>query len=126
MSADEYWRDDALCARGWVDPEIFFPPPRDRAQEAKEVCRRCEVAEECLAWALKHRQHFGVWGGKSERERQKIRRDRPASAQLLCRNGHDLNVVGTDRYDNCVRCNRDRSSRYDRKRRSGWERAKSL
>src|SRR3712207_8399842 len=32
-------------------------------EEAKQVCRRCEVREQCLAWALEAGQDHRVWGG---------------------------------------------------------------
>lgn len=39
------------------DPELFFPigntgPALLQIEEAKKVCRRCTVREQCLAWAL--------------------------------------------------------------------------
>ncbi|RAE30272.1 WhiB family transcriptional regulator, partial [Burkholderia multivorans] len=43
-------------------------------EEAKTVCRRCEVAETCLQWALESGQDAGVWGGLSEDERRALKR----------------------------------------------------
>ena len=45
-------------------------------REAKEVCRGCVVREECLEYALANGEKFGIWGGMSERERRRIRRQR--------------------------------------------------
>jgi WhiB family redox-sensing transcriptional regulator len=40
---------------------------------AKTVCARCEVAGECLAFALAAWQPYGVWGGTSPEERVRLR-----------------------------------------------------
>jgi len=41
---------------------------------AKLVCRRCEVQGACLEFALATNQDSGVWGGTSEEERRKLRK----------------------------------------------------
>ena len=66
------WTTDALCAQ--VDPELWFPEKGDQAREAKRLCAGCDVRVECLAYALAHRERFGVWGGTTERERRRMRR----------------------------------------------------
>jgi WhiB family redox-sensing transcriptional regulator len=66
------WMADGLCAQ--VDPELFFPEAGAPNREAKAVCAGCEVRSECLAYALAHRERFGVWGGTTERERRRMRR----------------------------------------------------
>ena len=40
------------------------------------MCRSCEVRVECLEYALSHAEKFGIWGGLSERERRRVRRQR--------------------------------------------------
>ncbi|AOT26042.1 WhiB family transcription factor [Mycobacterium phage Kersh] len=64
------WRDLARCAE--VDPEVFFPEKGGSAKPAKRICSRCEVADECLEWALANRENYGVFGGLSERERRPL------------------------------------------------------
>lgn len=71
------WRHTALCRD--EDPELFFPigttgPAAVQVEEAKVVCRRCTVVEDCLSWALETGQDAGVWGGASEDERRVLRR----------------------------------------------------
>ncbi len=71
------WRDRSACLD--EDPELFFPigntgPAILQIEEAKQVCRRCEVREQCLAWALEAGQDHGVWGGLSEDERRALKR----------------------------------------------------
>lgn len=71
---DKSWQDYANCLG--VDPDLFFPERGASTREAKEVCRGCTVSHECLEYALLNGEKFGIWGGKSERERRRIRRQR--------------------------------------------------
>jgi WhiB family transcriptional regulator, redox-sensing transcriptional regulator len=72
------WRQKGAC-RG-LDPEIFYPASDDDAATAKAVCDTCVVREACLEYALSNREHDGVWGGATERERRRIVRQRRKSA----------------------------------------------
>lgn len=56
-----------------LDANMFFPERGDSTREAKRVCAGCKVRAECLAYALKHGERCGIWGGKSERERRLMR-----------------------------------------------------
>lgn len=67
------WQSDALCAQ--TDPESFFPEKGGSTREAKRICESCEVRSECLEYALENDERFGIWGGLSERERRKLRRE---------------------------------------------------
>jgi WhiB family redox-sensing transcriptional regulator len=71
-AGEQSWQDRALCAQ--TDPEAFFPEKGGSTREAKRVCRSCEVRTECLEYALEHDERFGIWGGLSERERRRLRR----------------------------------------------------
>jgi len=72
------WRFDAACLD--EDPELFFPVGSsgiaavEQIEEAKAVCRRCDVVETCLRWALDTGQDAGVWGNLSEDERRALKR----------------------------------------------------
>lgn len=79
----EGWQLLANCLG--VDPDLFFPERGASTKEAKSVCQGCVVREECLEYALANGEKFGIWGGLSERERRRIRRQRAlarAAAQL--------------------------------------------
>jgi WhiB family redox-sensing transcriptional regulator len=67
------WREHGLCAQ--TDPDAFFPQKGGSSRDAKRVCDRCEVRDECLTYAIEHDERFGIWGGASERERRQIRRE---------------------------------------------------
>ena len=72
------WEAFALCAQ--VDPEMFFPDKGQSSAPAKRVCMGCEVRIECLEDALQKGERYGVRGGKSERQRRKIKSDRRRAA----------------------------------------------
>lgn len=69
---DIEWQELALCSQ--TDPEAFFPGKGLSTQEAKQVCSSCDVKDECLIYALKGDERFGIWGGTSERERRLLKR----------------------------------------------------
>lgn len=71
------WRHQAICRD--TDPEVFFPigttgPALTQVEQAKVVCRRCPVVQDCLTWALETGQDSGVWGGTGEDERRLLAR----------------------------------------------------
>ncbi|WP_280891409.1 WhiB family transcriptional regulator [Streptomyces sp. LBL] len=72
------WCERAACL--YVeDPDLFFPighsgPNLEQIEEAKAICRRCPVMEQCLNWAVRVEQMEGIWGGTTESERRAIRR----------------------------------------------------
>jgi WhiB family redox-sensing transcriptional regulator len=68
------WQENANCMG--VDPDLFFPERGASTREAKAVCAGCEVRVECLEYALANGEKFGIWGGLSERERRRLRRQR--------------------------------------------------
>lgn len=75
------WQERANCLG--VDPDLFFPERGASTREAKGVCRGCEVRVECLEYALDHGEKFGIWGGLSERERRRVRRQRALERRRL-------------------------------------------
>ncbi|WP_051343368.1 WhiB family transcriptional regulator [Pseudonocardia spinosispora] len=74
MGADAAWATSANCRGG--DPERLFVTGAAQ-REARKICRGCPVLTQCLAKALDEQLEFGVWGGKTERERRAILKQRP-------------------------------------------------
>lgn len=78
MAENIDWRYRAECRN--EDPELFFPisgnsgPALRQLEEARAVCNRCPVIDECLRWALATGQDAGVWGGMSEADRRALKR----------------------------------------------------
>jgi WhiB family redox-sensing transcriptional regulator len=79
-TAARAWAELAAC-RG-LDPGIFYPASDEEAEAAKAVCLQCPVQEVCLEHAITRREHNGVWGGATERERQRIIRRRRRQRSL--------------------------------------------
>ena len=65
---------DAKCVG--ENQDLFFPERGSSTVKAKAICNECPVQEECLEFAVVRKERFGIWGGKSERERRAIRRER--------------------------------------------------
>ena len=77
MAAQWAWQLLGSC-RG-LDSALFFHPDGERGPArahreavAKEVCARCPVMGQCSAHALGAHEPYGVWGGLSESDRQRI------------------------------------------------------
>jgi len=73
-SLDYLWEAEAKC-RG-ANPGMFFPERGASTRAAKQVCSDCKVRAQCLESALEYNEKFGIWGGLSERERRRVRRER--------------------------------------------------
>lgn len=68
------WQERGLCRQ--TDPGLFFPLLGEGVREAKEICRGCEVKDDCLQDALERDEKYGVWGGYSTSEREQIKQKR--------------------------------------------------
>lgn len=72
---DISWMDRAICHG--LDQKIFFPGKGKPATRAREICGRCPVKNECLDYAIQSPNNFqGIWGGRTVREREIIKRTR--------------------------------------------------
>lgn len=76
---DLSWQDQSSC-RG-ADADLFFPERGASTRKAKAICTACNVREQCLEFAIQQSEKFGIWGGLSERERRKIRKERSVAAR---------------------------------------------
>lgn len=80
---DTIWQLHAACLG--VDPELFFPGkehPADLAA-ARAVCQDCPVRIDCLEYALANGEQYGIWGGRSERERRRMRAARRQGLEVM-------------------------------------------
>ena len=68
------------------DPEAFYPPRGEHAtiqtRLAKELCKACPVKTECLNYALIAREPYGIWGGLTTEDREKLLRSQRRSGSL--------------------------------------------
>jgi WhiB family transcriptional regulator, redox-sensing transcriptional regulator len=73
------WMTEGACRDH--DPELFFPisasaASTDQIERARAVCGGCHVQADCLHYALAHRIKDGIWGGRTEQQRQSLLRSR--------------------------------------------------
>lgn len=81
------WQYDGVCRT--VDPEVFFPPDSERGPvkarrelQAKQYCDQCPVIQQCREHALLVHEPYGVWGGLTSRERDRMVNGIAASQQV--------------------------------------------
>jgi WhiB family redox-sensing transcriptional regulator len=85
-AAGTAWRVDASCR--FADPDLFFPAGStgdaiDETEAAKAVCRACRVQGICLQFAIETNQEHGIWGGTTQDERRRLRRQRLARRRRI-------------------------------------------
>ncbi len=71
----ELFEQTPPACRGASD-EVFFPERGASTREAKALCKVCEVKPACLNYALVAKEKHGIWGGTSERQRRRLRRQK--------------------------------------------------
>lgn len=71
------WKSMGRCITS--DPDAFFPASSQQPNAALALCGKagdpneCPVKAECLAAGMQER--YGVWGGTTENDRKKLRRE---------------------------------------------------
>jgi hypothetical protein len=64
-----------------VGGDFWFPDAKidiksiEDTKYAVSICNRCPHRRECAEWGIK-KEYFGIWGGLTLRQRQKIRDQR--------------------------------------------------
>lgn len=71
---DEVDWSKAICPQ--TDPESYFPEKGLVTNALKKICVGCEIRENCLQYALDNDVRFGVWGGLSEAERKRLKKQK--------------------------------------------------
>lgn len=66
------WRERARCTAHKMSKDFFFPSDEDRMAPSRirAFCSDCEVAGECLMWAVLSNTKDGWFGGMSPKERR--------------------------------------------------------
>lgn len=72
-TVDMSWQDQANC--NGCDVDMFFPERGDSAaaRDAKKICYACPVRTQCLTHAMTTGEKYGILGGLSAKERQRLR-----------------------------------------------------
>jgi WhiB family redox-sensing transcriptional regulator len=104
------WRDLAACLDVVsADYDPFFGDNAELQVEAIAICATCPVRDDCLTFAVRTGQQYGIWGGQPERiVRRLIAADRagrpqarrvpaghPQASKTHCKRGHPFNAVNT-------------------------------
>jgi hypothetical protein len=123
------WRDQAAC-RDLVtaDHDPFFADTAAGQREAIGVCTACPVRDDCLTFAVRTGQQYGIWGGQPQRiVRRLIAADRagrpqarrvpashPQASKTHCKRGHQFTAENTyytpDGHRRCRTCLREAQS----------------
>ena len=69
----ESWRRNARCAT-IPRTDDFFPIGRKPPKKALQACSICFVRKKCLQYALDNDIEHGIWGGKTESERKRMKK----------------------------------------------------
>lgn len=118
----EAWTEKASCAE--VGGDHWYPEKGGSTREAKRVCLGCPVravklggSGECLEYALKNQERFGIWGGYTEHERRRLKAGDDVRPVNICVRGHDTDKLGRTAGGSCAQCHRDRVNESHRRRR---------
>ena len=72
---DVSWQHKALCSQ--TDPEAFFPEKwRFHQRRQGGYARNARFVNNASNGAIDHDERFGIWGGMSERERRRYKKER--------------------------------------------------
>ena len=75
------WRQQAECEG--ADPSIFFAERGANTRApALAYCNKCSVQDSCLAEAVVIPDLTGIWGGKTFKERRRIRQSLKLSNEM--------------------------------------------
>ena len=132
------WRELAAC-RDIVSAEYdpFFADTADLQAEAIAICEACPVRDDCLTFAVRTGQQYGIWGGQpqqivrrlivQERAGRPQSRQAPAShpqaSKTHCKRGHRFDAANTyyapDGQRRCRICLREAQPTRARRRQGG-------
>ena len=104
------WRDLAACLDVVsADHDPFFADSAELQAEAIAICATCLVRDDCLTFAVRTGQQYGIWGGQPQQMvRRLIALDRagrtrgrqapaghPQASKTHCKHGHPFNAANT-------------------------------
>jgi WhiB family redox-sensing transcriptional regulator len=64
------WHERGTCRQ--VDPELWFDSYPSKYDPVFQLCVECPVQVECLRQSFDNREEFGIWGGMSAHERERL------------------------------------------------------
>jgi WhiB family redox-sensing transcriptional regulator len=133
------WRDLAAC-RDIVsaDYDPFFADNAGLQGEAIAICETCPVRDDCLTFAVRTGQQYGIWGGQPQQvirslialeragrpQGRRVPARHPQASKTHCKRGHRFDAANTyytpDGQRRCRTCLRDaQPTRAQRRARGG-------
>jgi WhiB family redox-sensing transcriptional regulator len=126
MNEVRCWRDQAACLDVVsADYDPFFADTTELQAEAIAICGTCPVRDDCLTFAVRTGQQYGIWGGQPQQiVRRFIALERagrphasraplghPQASKTHCKRGHRFSAENTyyapDGQRRCRRCLRE-------------------
>jgi WhiB family transcriptional regulator, redox-sensing transcriptional regulator len=138
MTEVRCWRDRAACLEvvsAEYDP--FFSDTAELQAEAIAICETCAVRDDCLTFAVRTGQQYGVWGGQPQQfirrlialeragrpQSPRVSAGHPQASKTQCKHGHRFTAENTyyapDGQRRCRTCLREAQPTRARRRRPG-------
>jgi WhiB family redox-sensing transcriptional regulator len=110
MTEVRCWRDQAACLETVsADYDPFFADSAELQAEAIAICEACPVRDDCLTFAVRTGQQYGIWGGQPQQiVRRLIAQERagrphsrqgsashPQASKTHCKRGHRFTAENT-------------------------------
>lgn len=85
------------------DTELFFEDDRVTVASPQilAICGRCELSSQCLAWAMRINEEYGVWGGTTPKQRRALRRP---IVRLRCPGCQSEAILEEPTIETCLSC----------------------
>jgi hypothetical protein len=138
MTEVRYWRDQAACLEVVsADYDLFFSDAAELQAEAIAMCEACPVRDDCVTFAVRTGQHYGIWGGQPQQiirrlialeragrpHNRRVPASHPQASKTHCTRGHPYNAANTyytrDGRRRCRICLREAQPTRARRRRRG-------
>lgn len=65
---EQNWREKAAC-KGKDTSEFYLEDGKRLTSKIKQMCYSCPVRIDCLHYAIKNAETYGIWGGLGHRSR---------------------------------------------------------
>jgi WhiB family redox-sensing transcriptional regulator len=138
MTEVRCWRDLAACLEvvsAEYDP--FFSDTAKLQAEAIAICETCAVRDDCLTFAVRTGQQYGIWGGQPQQfirrlialeragrpQSPRVSASHPQASKTQCKRGHRFTAENTyyapDGQRRCRTCLREAQPTRARRRRGG-------
>ena len=110
MTEVRCWRDQAACLEVVsADYDPFFADSAQLQAEAIAICATCPVRDDCLTFAVRTGQQYGIWGGQPEQiirrliaadragrpQARRVSASHPQASKTHCKRGHRFSAANT-------------------------------